>query len=55
MFPKWYSDPTFSPLHSPVKQCSGEEELVSQGDDHPYVGIKELATNLWDEAMHAEE
>ena len=26
----------------PAKWCSGEEESVSQGDDHMYVGIKEV-------------
>ena len=52
MFPNWYLDPLLCPLHSPAEQCSGEEESISQGDEHLYVGIKEAA-NLWAEAMHA--
>ena len=42
MFQNWYLDPTFSPLHSPTEQCRGEEESVSQGDDHLHAGIKEV-------------
>ena len=42
MLPKWYSGPAFNSLHSSEEWCSGKEELVSQGDEHLYVGIKEV-------------
>ena len=30
------------PIHFLAERCSGKEESVSQGDDHLYVGIKEV-------------
>ena len=60
MFPKWYSGPTFNYLQSPAERCSGKEESVSQGDDHLYVGIKEVGCKFvgWSNAccsIHSEQ
>ena len=52
MFPKWYSYPTFSPLHSPQNGVAERKNQSLKEMTTCMLESKKLVENLWAEAMN---